>query len=331
LRPFECIAAPEQRRSSEASRSHLARLSALVCLTLLGSSLSAQELEPRLYSNAPVGLNAVVAGVQLSRGNILVEPSLPLEDVDGDMAIGVVGYARTLGLFGKAAKIDVVVPFGGGQYEGFVVGNIGDFEVEPGEKLFATRELSGFADPRVRVSVNLVGSPALKREEFGGYSQKTIVGVSLQVIAPLGQYDPSKLFNLSTNRWTFRPEVGFSQAFGSWVAEVATSVFLFTRNDDFFGGSTLEQDPLWTIKAHLIRNFRPGLWVSFNFGHGRDGRVFVNQQQRSDLHNWRFGLSASIPLAPGHRLIAVGASGRTDKVGADFDVLGLIYQFTWGG
>jgi len=287
-------------------------------------------LEPRLYQNAPPGLNAFFGGLTLSRGNVLVDPALPLEEVEGDLRLALLGYARTFSLFGKSAKLDVLVPVGLAKFEGFVVGNIGDFTVAPGERLFATREFGGLADPRARVSVNFIGAPAIAKSDFKGYTQGTIVGASLQVIAPLGQYDPTKLFNLGTNRWTFRPEIGLSQALGPWVLEAASSVFLFTENDDFFGGSLLRQNPFWTLKVHVVRNIKPGLWVSANFGHGRGGRLLLNADQRSDLLNWRLGLTISVPLKRGHRLVVVGASGRTSRVGSDFDVIGLIYQRTWG-
>ena len=303
---------------------------ALLLLCASGWHLGAQELEPRLYQNAPPGLNALFGGLTFSRGNILVDPALPLEEVEGDVALALLGYARTFALFGKSAKLDVLVPVGLGKFEGFVVGDIGDFMVEPGERLFATRDLTGLADPRARVSVNFIGAPAIAKSDFRDYSQGTIVGASLQVTAPLGQYDPTKLFNLGTNRWTLRPEIGLSQALGPWVVEVASSVFLFSANDDFFGGNRLTQDPFWTVKMHVIRNFKPGLWVSANFGHGRGGRLQLNGKERSDLRNWRFGLTVSIPLKRGHRLVVVGASGRTSRVGSDFDTVGLIYQRTWG-
>ena len=96
--------------------------------------------------------------------------------------------------------------------------------------------MSGFGDPRFRVSVNLFGSPALTAKEFANYKQDLIVGVSLQVSAPLGQYDDTKLLNLGNNRWSFRPELGFSKAWGPWTLEVAPSVTLFTVNPDFFYG-----------------------------------------------------------------------------------------------
>ena len=35
-----------------------------------------------------------------------------------------------------------------------------------------------------------------------------------QGLAPTGQYDPTKLINWGTNRWSFKPEFGYSQRWG---------------------------------------------------------------------------------------------------------------------
>jgi hypothetical protein len=64
--------------------------------------------------------------------------------------------------------------------------------------------MSGLGDPRFRVSVNLFGAPALSAKDFASYRQDVIVGVSLQVSAPFGQYDDSKLLNLGSNRYSNR-------------------------------------------------------------------------------------------------------------------------------
>ena len=98
--------------------------------------------------------------------------------------------------------------------------------------------MAGLLDPRFRVSVNLIGAPALSVKDFANYRQDLIVGVSLQVSAPVGQYDNSKLLNLGNNRWSFRPELGISKAVGPWTFELAPSVTFFTDNTDFFGGNT---------------------------------------------------------------------------------------------
>ena len=70
------------------------------------------------------------------------------------------------------------------------------------------------ADPRFRFSVNLYGAPSLSLQEFADYKQDLILGASLQVSAPLGQYDSSKLLNIGTNRWSIKPELGVSKAPG---------------------------------------------------------------------------------------------------------------------
>jgi hypothetical protein len=62
------------------------------------------------------------------------------------------------------------------------------------------RNVSGLNDPRFRFSVNFYGSPALSLREFASYRQDLIIGASVAVSAPLGQYDRDKLVNLGNNR-----------------------------------------------------------------------------------------------------------------------------------
>src|SRR5262249_55303415 len=127
-----------------------------------------------------------------------------------------------------------------------------------------TREVSGFADPRFRFSVNFFGAPALSAKEFASYRQDLIVGASLQVAAPWGQYDDSKLANIGTNRWAFKPELGVSKAWESWIFEIAPSVTLYTDNHDFLNGGTVTQAPLYAVQGHLIHNFPHGIWAALD-------------------------------------------------------------------
>ena len=138
---------------------------------------------------------------------------------------------------GQSAKFDVIVPASSFAAQGLVNG-------QPRE-----REMAGLGDPRFRVSFNLFGAPALSAKDFASYQQDLIVGVSLQVSAPLGQYDNSKLLNLGNNRWSFKPELGFSKAWGPWTFEVAPSVTFFSDNTDFFGGNSFAQAPIYAVQA----------------------------------------------------------------------------------
>jgi hypothetical protein len=286
----------------------------------LAASTSAQVLEPRLYRNAPTGLNAVAFGYSFSHGSLEFDPALPIEEAGGNGSVVPLGYVRTFGLFSKSAKLEVVVPIGWGHYEGFLEGE------------FRTRDLGGIADPSFRLAVNLLGAPALGARDFKDYQQKTVLGVSLQVRPPLGTYDPDRLLNLGSNRWVFRPEIGLSHQWRKWFFEIAGALWLFTDNDDFFGGQTLEQQRLSAVKGSVVRGFKPGLWAAFSFGYGTGGKSIIEGTPKNTYQkNWRFGASVSVPVRPRHAIRFFALSGVRQRVGSDNDVFGALYQITWMG
>jgi len=48
-------------------------------------------------------------------------------------------------------------------------------------------------------------------KEFEKWKQKTLLGVSLNVLAPTGQYDPTKLINWEPTGWAFQTGFGYSR------------------------------------------------------------------------------------------------------------------------
>jgi hypothetical protein len=178
---------------------------ALLVLAILFSAVaSAQEMEPRAYSRAPVGTQFVLFTYSYQSGDVFTDASLPLSDVKIKLSAGSFSYGRTFGLEGRQATLGFVVPYIKGNASGMV------FE----DRLAVTR--SGLGDMRLRFTMNLKGSPALNPREFAAYKRKTVVGASLTVIAPTGQYDPRRLVTLSSNRWAFKPELGLSKPKGRW-------------------------------------------------------------------------------------------------------------------
>ena len=178
----------------------------------------------------------------------------------------------------------------GGHVEGLYLG-------EPAEV-----DRFGLADPRLRLAVNLYGAPAMTPQAFASYQQGTIVGVSLTVAPPLGQYDPTKLINLGTNRWSFKPEVGFSRTLGKWVVEAMAGVWLFTDNTDFFGGRTRQQDPIVATQLHLTYKFTRTMWLAGDANYFTGGRTTIGGRQNLDLQrNSRIGatFSAALGSRPG--------------------------------
>jgi hypothetical protein len=297
----------------------LASIGLLALLSGSGSAL-AQELELRTYANAPVGMNFIAGGYGRSAGNVLLDPSLPVEDLDADLNVVFLRYARTLSFFGKAAKVKALLPYSWGRWTGEVEG------------VARERELAGPGDAMLTLEVNFSGAPALRPAEFRGYRQKTIVGASVRLTVPSGEYDSEKALNLGSNRWVVRTEVGVSRALGPWVLELAGNVRLYRDNDNFFGGNTLSQDPFHALKGHAIYNFRPGFWAGVGVGYGSGAQTYINDIPRdTEQRNWRIGGTLVYPLGPKDGLSLTLVSGSARGAGADFDVLTLAYQLGWGG
>ena len=293
---------------------------ALTLTLALAANGAAQELEPRAFSPVPVGMNFVAAAYGYSTGNILLETALPIENLTAKLHTPIAVYVRAIDFFGMSAKVDGVVPFATATWRGQLAG------------VDTSTSRTGFGDPKFRLAVSFLGAPAMRAREFRQFKQKTIVGASLQVTAPLGQYDPSKLINLGSNRWTFKPRLGISQALGRWVLDFYATAWLFTHNTDFFGGNTLDQAPFFALQAHVAYVFKSGVWVAVDGGLGGGGRTTVSGAEASvNQRNWRFGTTLAIPLAPQHSVKLAWVSGVSTRLGSDFDTYVIAYQFRWGG
>ncbi len=122
--------------------------------------------------------------------------------------------------------------------------------------------------------------------------------------------DDTKLVNVGSNRWSIKPEIGASKAFGRWTLEVAPAVTIYTDNDDFFGGQKREQAPLYSVQAHLTYTFRPGCWVGLDAGYFNGSRSTVNGVENDDRQEGaRFGATLAFPLSRNHSLKLYAITG----------------------
>jgi hypothetical protein len=297
----------------------LASLLGVVALALAASAAQAQDIEPRSYSNAPVGVNFLVAGYVYTTGGIAFDSAAPISDPDLRTSSAVLGYARILDVAGTSAKIDVVVPYtrlsGTAQFQGQAV----------------ERKTDGLAPPAFRFSINLYGAPALKLEDFLRWEQDLIVGVSLRVIAPLGQYNDEKIVNIGTNRWSFKPEIGVSKALGPWTFEATAAATFFTANDDFYGGVTRSQDPVYSFQGHLIYGFASGIWASLDATWYTGGRTTIDGVEGNDRQrNWRAGGTLAFPIDRRNSIKFYASNGVSSRTGNDYDLYGVAWQYRWG-
>ena len=200
-----------------------------LCL-FLAAPVSAQDLVPRAYANVPVNATFLVWGFGVSHGGVVSDPTLPVTDVNATVETPSVGLAHSFSLFGKTAQVFGALPYSWAQVSGKVL--------EEARSI----SRSGLSDMHLRLSVLVRGAPAVSAQEFAKAPRRTILGASLTVVAPTGEFFPDKLINLGTNRWAFKPEFAVSQPFRErWLLDAYGAVWFFTANDAFYPG-TGDQD-----------------------------------------------------------------------------------------
>jgi hypothetical protein len=265
-------------------------------------------------------MNFLMAGYAYSDGTMAFDPALPIADGDYYLKTGLLAFARSFDAWGNSAKLDVIVPYS--RFAGSTTVN--------GQ--LRRRDMSGYHDPRIRVSVNFVGAPALTFREFGSYKQDLIIGASLQVTAPLGEYDNTRLVNLGSNRWSFKPELGISKAWDAWTLEIAPGVTFYTDNTDFNQGGTFAQDPLYSVQAHLVHSFKSGVWLALDGAYYTGGRTTVNGSRSENLQaSTRAGLTLAIPVDRYNSIKLHVSNGAWTRTGTEFGTLAVAWQYRWGG
>jgi len=290
----------------------------ILVVALLPGVGSATDVEPRLYSNVPVGVNFLQVNYAHSKGDISFDNSVPVEDVEGEVDQVVLSYSRGIDVFGRSGLLTVAVPWGEVGLKGLYLG-------QP-----ASGRRNGVGDPRFRLSVNLWGSPALKPQDFGTYQQDTIVGVTLTVAPPIGSYQPERIINIGTNRWSVEGQVGVSHKRGPWTVESAAGVSWTSDNDELRGTNTLEQAPIALFRGTLLYNLTSTAWIGAGLAYAYGGETTLNGVERNDrLGNWRFGLSFSFAPARNHRIQLRATEGVASRIGQDFRTYGIGYTLTF--
>ena len=283
----------------------------------LVAETAAQELTPRLYWPAPKGTQLLVAGYSLSVGDVLLDRSIPLYEVDSEINVGILAHLQTLSLWGRSSNIMVELPYSWGTTKGLI------------EKDPAQRDFSAFGDLGFTLTVNLMGAPSMTREDFLALraDPHPIIGASLKVIAPTGDYDSDRLINVGANRWATRLQLGTIIPFRpSWLLEAAAGIWLYSDDDEFLPGMR-EQDPIYALEAHLIKRFRPGFWASLDFTYFTGGRQTIGGERLGDVQqNAKLGGTVVIPFADRHAVKIGYATGTVTKYGSDFDQFLVTYQ-----
>jgi hypothetical protein len=289
---------------------------------------SAQGLSPRAYVITPIHSNAITLTYSYQSGDVVLDPSLPIANANGTTSLEILSYFHTFSFFGRSANVNASLPYSSSHLEATASGIEGK----------AYR--SGLAPAAMRFSVNLKGGPAMTVREFAEWKQRSVIGASFTIAPVTGQYDPSRLINIATNRWFFKPEIGFSRRWQSWVLDAYAACSFFTANRNFFshasastGPNTQTELPIGAIEMHLSYDMKSRLWISIDGNYWYGGRTSLNGVANSTSlqANSRLGLTAAVRITK-HQALKFSYSGGTHvRFGGDYQNLSVAWQYSWFG
>jgi hypothetical protein len=308
----------------------LKRIAVLMIGGCLAASLSAQDLAPRAYVITPVHSNAVNISYSFFDGALNFGGVVPITNSSARVNMGIVAYYHSFNFFGRSANFSAVLPYAEGNLSGTLKG------VGTEQSVYR----SGLFDSAYRFSVNLYGGPAMAPREFVKWRQKTVLGASIRLVAPTGQYDPTKLINWGSNRWALKSELGFSRRRGHWLIDAYAGGWYYSTNAAFFshnrfnpGTTTQKQSPIFAFEGHVSYDVRPRLWASFdgNFWHGGTTSLNGVENPSTVQDNSRIGATLSTPVTKHQSFKFSYSNGAYIKYGGNFQNLSIGWQYSWIG
>ena len=276
-----------------------------------------QDLDPRAYARIPVNVTVVVAGFSYSTGGIVTDATLPVKDLNAKIGAPSLAIVRSFSLAGKTAQVSAALPYAWGDASATISG------------IPQSTTRSGFSDMRLRFSWLLVGAPAATIGEIAKAPRKTILGASLSITTPTGQYYAEKLINLGTSRWAFKPELALSQPVGKrWLIDFYTGIWLFTKNDSYYPGSSVRtQDPLGSFQGHISYNIQPLMWAALDMTFYTGGNSSIDGVDKDDRQsNSRIGGTLVLPVGKRHSVKFAYSTGAIIRSGADFSTFSVGWQ-----
>jgi len=304
------------------------KVASLVVVACSVYRLGAQDLTPRAYVITSLHSNAVTLAWSFYDGSINFNGALPVSGATGRYNVPILSYYHSFGFFGRSANVVASLPYGVGNFNGTVAG--------AGTNLYR----SGLVDSVFRFSVNLKGGPAMQPREFVKWKQKVLLGASIKVLAPTGQYDPTKLINWGTNRWSFKPEFGYSQRWKDLQLDGYAGVWLFTTNSDFWsrniyyaGTRSQSQSPIGSFEGHLSYQVKQRLWASLDGNYWFGGKTSINGVSNpvTEQANSRIGATVSVPITKHQSLKFSYSNGTYIRFGGNYQNVTAAWQYSWLG
>lgn len=264
------------------------RLSAVCASTLALMPALGFADNARDWQNTPTDLNMVFGYYNRIDTNTPIDTTLPITGLSLNADLYLLRFARSFSIDGRNSAVQFIQPYAD------VSASFDNAQFFDG-----TKHNGGRGEAQVVFVHNIFGGPALTAEEFASWKPETFLTGALWITAPTGDYDKDRVINIGSNRWVFKPELGFGTPIGPTWLEINTWVSLFGDNDDYHGDSKLEQKPLYAIEGHYSYTINRALWVSADATYSRGGESRIDGDwQDNKQENGLLGASMGFMLSP---------------------------------
>lgn len=292
----------------------------LLFSALCANRAHAQFTDAHSYDNTPVGLNQIELSYAHVHANTLIDNSLIIAGAKLNVNQGSISYTRYFGLAKHLLWMTAGVPIAG--LSGEVVGtNI-------------RGSITGAGDSSYQLGALLRGGPALSVTQFEDYKPRTIVGVSLTVIAPTGSYHADKILNLGADRWSLKPEIALSHPFGpeqKWQVDAYANAYFYTDNTSYHGTEILRQEPLPGLEGHVSYAISDKVWASLDTRYSFRATTFVDGvDQGNPQKNFILGSEINVSINSRNSLLFEFAKALVHQNGPTIVGFAVKYDYTWG-
>src|SRR5215467_11035838 len=279
----------------------------------------AQFNDPRTYENTPVGTNQLELGYAYVHANASIDTSLIITGAQLNLNQGTVDYTRYFGFLHRLMWVEAGVPVAG------LAGSVSGTNIHG--------SVTGAGDSSYSLAMLLKGGPALSVAQFEHYEPTTTLGASLTVTAPTGLYNPNKILNVGSDRWSFKPEIAVSHPFGpeqKWQFDAYANVYFFTDNTSYHGAEILRQEPLPGIEGHMSYSFSNSVWASLDTRYSFRGSTLVNgENQNNSQQNFILGSEVTVSLNRRNSLVFEIGKTLVHKNGPTSTGFAVKYSYAW--
>ena len=292
----------------------------LTALTLAMTPLLSHADNARDWQNTPTDLNLLFGYYNLVDTNTPIDTSLPIDGLSLNANVYIARYARSFSVDGRNTAIQILQPYA-------------DISASFDNAQFfsGTKHNGGMGDTQIVFAHNIFGGPALTKEEFATWTPETFLTGALWITTPNGDYDKDRIINIGSNRWAFKPELGFGTPFGPTWLEINTWVSLYGDNDDYHGDNKLEQKPIYAVEGHYSYTINRALWASLDATYSRGGETKINGDwQDNKQENGLLGASVGFMLTPQFGGLVAYSDTVSERTGSpDVNTWTFRLQYVW--